>query len=359
MHVALAGRRRQHQATIDGLSGFKVCALLPISLTPAPSRQGSNRAGRHDDGFHRRHRAPPSCRGGGEQRARPDRDDGRRRSRCSRSCTRCGGARRFEPVVVTTGQHRDLVAPILELAGIEPDDDLDVGRPGLTLNDLVPSVIGRLDEFCRERFGATGAAVRRVSRSAADGFPAATLVHGDTSSALAAALASFHLRIPVCHVEAGLRTWSTLTPVPGGAQSTADLPDRGVPSGADLGERGEPRSRGRPPRADLRHGQHRHRCAAVRRQRSTSRSRIRPSPRRWSPSAPLVVVTAHRRENWNGGLARIAEAVGRLATVASRARFVVAAASEPARPRELGDPLAAHPERDPAPSRSPTRSSPA
>src|SRR5262245_22630239 len=101
----------------------------------------------------------------------------------------------FAPVVVTTGQHRDLVAPILELASIEPDIDLDVGHPGLTLNDLVASVIERLDAFCRERFGATGVNVATRDQIRGDGFPAAALVHGDTSSAVAAALAAFHLRI--------------------------------------------------------------------------------------------------------------------------------------------------------------------
>ena len=121
---------------------------------------------------------------------------------------------RFEPVVITTGQHQDLVRPILELAGIEPDVDLDVGHPGLTLNSLVRSVIGQLDEFLRERFGATGAAIATRDQIRGDGFPAAALVHGDTSSALAAALAAFNLRIPVGHVEAGLRTFSTMTPFP-------------------------------------------------------------------------------------------------------------------------------------------------
>src|SRR4051812_34153704 len=120
----------------------------------------------------------------------------------------------FEPVVVTTGQHPDMVGPILELAGIEPDIDLEVGHPGLTLNELVKLVIERFDRFCRERYGATGSDVATREHIRRDGFPAATLVHGDTSSAMAAAVASFNLRIPVGHVEAGLRTHSTLTPFP-------------------------------------------------------------------------------------------------------------------------------------------------
>ena len=53
----------------------------------------------------------------------------------------------FVPIVVTTGQHRDLVDPILALADITPDFDLEVGHPGLTLNELVSTVISRLDGF--------------------------------------------------------------------------------------------------------------------------------------------------------------------------------------------------------------------
>ena len=89
----------------------------------------------------------------------------------------------FAPVVVATGQHRDLVAPVLELAGITPDIDLEVGHPGLTLNELVSSVMTRLDAFCRERFEATGAAVATRDQVRESGFPAGALVHGDTSSA--------------------------------------------------------------------------------------------------------------------------------------------------------------------------------
>ena len=120
----------------------------------------------------------------------------------------------FAPVVVTTGQHRDLVAPILDLAQIEPDIDLEVGRPGLTLNELYSAVISRLDAYCRKQFKATGAAVPTREQVRESGFPAGALVHGDTSSAAAAALAAFNLRIPVGHIEAGLRTRTTLSPFP-------------------------------------------------------------------------------------------------------------------------------------------------
>ena len=74
--------------------------------------------------------------------------------------------------------------------------------------------MGRFDDFCRESFGADGSATAR-DQVISGKFPAAVLVHGDTSSAMAAALAAFHLRIPVMHVEAGLRAGGlNLTPFP-------------------------------------------------------------------------------------------------------------------------------------------------
>ena len=67
-------------------------------------------------------------------------------------------------------------------------------------------MISRLDAYCRERFQAKGAAVATRAQIRDAGFPACVFVHGDTSSAAAAAVAAFNLRIPVDHIEAGLRT---------------------------------------------------------------------------------------------------------------------------------------------------------
>lgn len=119
----------------------------------------------------------------------------------------------FRPIVVSTGQHHRMVGEVFALAGIEPDFELWVGGARNQLNDRVREVMGRLDDFCREEFGADGVA-GRTDDVVAGTYPMAVLVHGDTTSAFAAALASFHLRIPVIHVEAGLRTGSNLTPFP-------------------------------------------------------------------------------------------------------------------------------------------------
>lgn len=248
----------------------------------------------------------------------------------------------FAPVVVTTGQHRDLVAPILELAAIEPDVDLDVGRPGLTLNDLVAEVVERLDAFCRERYGATGAATATRDQIRGDGFPVAALVHGDTSSALAAALAAFHLRIPVAHVEAGLRTRSTLTPFPEelNRQLIARIAAFHL-APTSLNEESLVLE-------GVRHAQifvtGNTGIDALRYAAGLERPFEDPEIEAAAASSdPLVVVTAHRRENWDGGLARIAEAIGRLATDRPDVRFVVALHPNPLVRRELGEPLAAFP----------------
>jgi len=244
----------------------------------------------------------------------------------------------FEPVVVTTGQHPDLVKPILELAGIEPDLDLGVGHPGLTLNELVGRVIERLDGFCRERFGATGAAVATRTAIRDDGFPGGTFVHGDTSSAVAAALASFHLKIPVGHVEAGLRTGTTLTPFPEElnrqlisriaafhlAPTTTNrqnLVREGVPDEQIFvtGNTG---------------------IDALRFAAAQDVPFDDPAVTAAVAAENYVVVTAHRRENWNGGLARIAEAIGLLADSRPDTRFVIPLHPNPLVRAELGEPLA-------------------
>jgi UDP-N-acetylglucosamine 2-epimerase (non-hydrolysing) len=243
------------------------------------------------------------------------------------------------PVVVTTGQHRDLVEPILRLAGVVPDHDLAVGHPGLTLNELVAGVVAGLDAFCRERFGAEGGAVATRAQLVESGFPGSCLVHGDTSSALAAALAAFNLRIPVTHVEAGLRTRSTLSPFPEElnrqliariasfhlAPTTTNeenlvrerVPDDQVFVTGNTGIDALRYAAGLP---DVEFDDDRVEAAIA-------------------GEAPLVVVTAHRRENWDRGLAGIATAVTRLAAAHEETRFVVPLHPNPLVRERLGRPL--------------------
>lgn len=118
---------------------------------------------------------------------------------------------RLRPLVVSTGQHRELLTEVFDLAGLRPDIDLAVGAPGLPLNHLFARVLAGLQDALAERLGPADS-VLEAGRDAR--YPAWALVHGDTSSAAAVALAAFHLRMPVAHVEAGLRTHDTTSPFP-------------------------------------------------------------------------------------------------------------------------------------------------
>lgn len=105
----------------------------------------------------------------------------------------------YEPIVVSTGQHNRMVDYIFELAGIKSDVVLWAGSRRANLNERVSSVMRRFEDFCVDRFEMEPDAVPSVEDTLQGRRPATVLVHGDTSSAMAAALGSFHLRIPVMH----------------------------------------------------------------------------------------------------------------------------------------------------------------
>ncbi|HYI63309.1 MAG TPA: UDP-N-acetylglucosamine 2-epimerase (non-hydrolyzing) [Allosphingosinicella sp.] len=102
----------------------------------------------------------------------------------------------IETQVCVTGQHRELLDQALDFFSIEPDFDLDLMTSDQALNPLVARLVEELD--------------RVLARAAPD----RVIVQGDTSTALAAALAAFHRSIPVAHVEAGLRTYRPVQPFP-------------------------------------------------------------------------------------------------------------------------------------------------
>ena len=118
---------------------------------------------------------------------------------------------RIKPFVVATGQHPGIVEDIFSTGGVSVDVNLGVGRPGITLNELFSTVVSRFQEVFVEHFGvdAGGGPTRDH-----DVFPSVAVVHGDTSSAAAMAVAAFHLQVPVAHIEAGLRTSDTRSPFP-------------------------------------------------------------------------------------------------------------------------------------------------
>lgn len=98
--------------------------------------------------------------------------------------------------VCLTGQHREMLNGVTELFGINADYDLEVMKKGQTLADMTARIIDGIEWVLEEEK------------------PDLVLVHGDTASAFAAALAAFYMKIPVGHVEAGLRTYDISSPYP-------------------------------------------------------------------------------------------------------------------------------------------------
>lgn len=102
----------------------------------------------------------------------------------------------FETVVCVTGQHREMLDQVLRLFGMTPHYDLDIMKQGQDLYDITSRVLLGMREVLNEAK------------------PDVVLVHGDTTTSTAAALASFYQQIPVGHVEAGLRTYNIYSPWP-------------------------------------------------------------------------------------------------------------------------------------------------
>lgn len=102
----------------------------------------------------------------------------------------------FETRVCVTAQHRQMLDQVLEVFGITPEYDLNIMAPNQDLYDITAKVLMGLREVLK------------------DFRPDTVLVHGDTTTSMAASLAAFYMQIPVGHVEAGLRTYNMLSPWP-------------------------------------------------------------------------------------------------------------------------------------------------
>lgn len=102
----------------------------------------------------------------------------------------------IKSVVCVTAQHRGMLDQVLEVFNIKPDYDLDIMKPGQTLSYITAEVLKGIEQII------------------IDEKPDLILVHGDTTTAMAAALAGFYQQVKVGHVEAGLRTYNKYSPFP-------------------------------------------------------------------------------------------------------------------------------------------------
>lgn len=210
--------------------------------------------------------------------------------------------------VCVTAQHRQMLDQVLELFAIAPDFDLDVMKPGQDLPRLTGEILQRLDEV----LGTFQ--------------PDLVLVHGDTTTTFAAALASFYRKIPVGHVEAGLRTGNLQAPWPEEANrkltaSLAALHFAPTPVARDnLLHEGVPSAHihvtGNTVVDALLHA--RDLLAAQPALNSALAARFG----FLRAGARLVLITGHRRENFGGGFDRICAAIRALAQELPHVDFV-------------------------------------
>ena len=197
--------------------------------------------------------------------------------------------------VCVTAQHRGLLDQVLAIFGIRPDCDLDLMRPGQSLPDLTARLIkGLTPVLARER-------------------PDAILVQGDTTTCLAAALCAYYERIPVGHIEAGLRTGDLYSPFP--EEGNRRLVDAMATWRYAPTERSRDTllAEGCPAKSILVTGNTV--VDAILWARRRARAIRPPLPVRLGRRR-LVLVTAHRRESLGEGIACICRAVAAIARMA-------------------------------------------
>ena len=214
--------------------------------------------------------------------------------------SRLGSLPGIELLVCVTSQHRQMLDQVLEVFGITPTWDLDLMRAGQGLTYITTSVLD---------------GVHRIVKEAK---PDRILVQGDTTTTMAASLAAFYEKVPVAHIEAGLRTRNMFSPWPEEMNRrvtslVADLhfaPTEGAKNNL-LAEGIDP---GRITVTGNTVIDALFDAIAILDQDPTRRAAIEAELPSLTPNRQIVLVTGHRRENFGGGLERVARALLRVAS---------------------------------------------
>ncbi len=217
----------------------------------------------------------------------------------------------FEAIVVSTGQHREMLKQVVDTFGIRIDHDLDVMLPNQTLASLTARLMTRIDEWL------------------AANTPDMALVQGDTTTVLVAALACFYRRIPIGHVEAGLRTGNMLAPFPEEANRRLATPLATLHFAPTQTARQHLLREGIDDRSILVTGNTvidalqmevaRQKDPALLKQINAELAGLVADD--WS-RVPYVLITGHRRENFGNGFEQICDAIHVLAERFADHRFV-------------------------------------
>lgn len=191
-------------------------------------------------------------------------------------------------VVCVTGQHREMLRQVLYAFGVEPDYNLDVMHTGQTLFDVTCRVLTGMKDVLEKEA------------------PDVVLVHGDTTTTFAAALACFYAGIPVGHVEAGLRTYDITAPYPEEFNREAVSIVAQYNFAPTSLARDNLIREGKKEDSIFITGN-----TAIDALATTVREDFTHPELEWAKGSRLVMLTAHRRENWGEPLRRIFSAVRR------------------------------------------------
>ena len=199
---------------------------------------------------------------------------------------------RFISKVCVTAQHREMLDPFLKIFDIKPDYDLNVMKPNQSLFDVTIAVLSKLEPILRKED------------------PDIVLVQGDTTTAFVAALAAFYFKIKIGHVEAGLRTADKYNPFP------EEINRRLISHLADLHFAPTERARanllaeGIPDEHIFVTGNTVVDALSMIPERTKGQALLPKLP--LHPGRKVILVTAHRRENFGQGLANICQALKRI-----------------------------------------------
>lgn len=192
-------------------------------------------------------------------------------------------------IVCVTAQHRQMLDQVLRAFDITPDYDLDIMKPGQTLSDITVNVLKGLEGVIKE-----------VQ-------PHIVLVHGDTSTTFAGALAAFYQQVAIGHVEAGLRTYNKYSPFP----EEANRQFVGVISDMNFAPTDKSRdnliAEGKDPATISVTGN-----TAIDAMQTTVRDDYSDEYTEWAKDSRLIVLTAHRRENLGDPMRQMFRAIRRI-----------------------------------------------
>ncbi len=195
----------------------------------------------------------------------------------------------LETVVCVTGQHRQMLDQVLRAFDVVPDHDLSIMKEKQTLFDVTTAILTKLK------------AVLEAER------PDVVLVHGDTSTTFAAALACFYLQIPVGHVEAGLRTHDIYSPYPEEFNRQAvSIVARYNFAPTEAAKENLVRE-GRDPSTIFVTGN-----TAIDALKTTVRENYTNAEIEWASDSRLILITAHRRENLGAPMHSMFRAIRRI-----------------------------------------------